>query len=236
VIGKPADEPEEPPPTAVKPARTPRTRHAPAEESEESVKHTRAAVKRGARAAEEPEEPVKRGRAAVAKIVEKPPLVIESPPSALSTLPPKKAQPDPDEGSFWSDGDDDDDGGGNVNVKAVVAPKAALDDDEVVRPNPLVVGRARAVDLKGSIRSQAAALEEQKRERARAELPPPPPGAFEEEPTATPIAVTVVSAADEYGELESAAPAATPAEAPRATKVRRSRFRARAGKQAREDE
>jgi hypothetical protein len=70
---------------------------------------------------------------------------------------PKKVERDPDEVSFWSDGDDDDD----EEVQPKVQIKLPDDDEEDnIKPNPLVTGRARAVNLKASIKSHAEAIEE----------------------------------------------------------------------------
>jgi hypothetical protein len=184
-------------------------------------------VKRGTKsAAEDGDDPPPPSARAV-RVVEKPPQVIESPVVSIATLRPKKAEPEPDEGSFWSDGDDDDE---KVVPPLKVAP--VIDEDEVVKPNPLVTGRARAVNLTASIRSQAAAIESQKRGHAREEPPPPPP-LGDETPPPMPSAV---SASDEYGELDGAnnppstPPSETSGESKRGPKVRRSRFRARGGK------
>jgi hypothetical protein len=104
------------------------------------------------------------------------------------------------------------------------------DDDEALKPNPLVKGRAKAVDLSASIRSTA---QEQKKELAREpeEAPPMAPALDREEfEAAAPAALPTV--ADEYGELpdeESAgAPEAGKGSEKRAGKIR-PKVRARGG-------
>jgi hypothetical protein len=79
-----------------------------------------------------------------------------------------KEKPEVDEGAFWSDGDDDNDDDAPIDIKLPDDD----DDDLVLKPNPLVTGRARAVDLTASIRSYA---EDQKRELAPPPVEEPPP-------------------------------------------------------------
>jgi hypothetical protein len=149
------------------------------------------------------------------------PIVTPAPTPAKANA---KAKPDVDEGAFWSDGDDDNDDDAPIDIKL---PDDDDDDDLVLKPNPLVTGRARAVDLTASIRSFA---EDQKKELVPApafdEEPPPLPPPLDPEALATAAGPPLPSeTAEEYGELADDAPAAEKTEK-RAAKVR-PRLRAR---------
>jgi hypothetical protein len=140
----------------------------------------------------------------------------------IETLPEKAPAPEADEGDFWGDGDDDDE----PKVKAPVPAMVVDDDDEDLRPNPLVTGRGRAVDLRAAIKSQEELIEEQKKELNR---PPPTEVVADADDEEEPV---VQSAGNDYGDLDAVervkptkpAPAEAPKKVPRAA---RQRFRGR---------
>jgi hypothetical protein len=165
------------------------------------------------------------------------PILARPPPVVLVEVPeavPKKEaprKPEADEGAFWSDGDDDEDEAPPIKIQLPDDD----DDDEVLKPNPLVMGRARKVDLTTSIRLQAEAL---KNQPSPVDEPPPMPPALDAEEraaVAVPPAPAQASVEDDYGELADAPRQSEPAEK-RTAKVRAARFRTRGTVQAEADE
>jgi hypothetical protein len=86
--------------------------------------------------------------------VAKPPAPVKEP------APQEKDDEEADTGGFWSDGDDE---APKIGGKLPVIDD---DDDATLAPNPLVTGRARAVDLQASIKSTTEALGEQQKKEA----------------------------------------------------------------------
>jgi hypothetical protein len=149
------------------------------------------------------------------------PIVVKTLSEPSVSVTPSQPAPERDEGAFWSDGDDDNEDDAPLNIQLPDDD----DDDLVLKPNPLVTGRARAVDLTASIRSHAEVL---RRELTPAPIDEPPtPPALDPPSPATPVEAPTLSAvADDYGELaEEPEPRAAKPER-RAAKGR-SRFRTR---------